>query len=792
MVLPLIEPLLKLVAEEIIKIVVSDLAKQPRLASLHQALQGDAPEKAAFQRALLKSYLSFQKQHPDLAGAFFDEVYLSRPDVQVELAKVLQTGQQPQADVLITAWQAQFNKAPAVDMQAPVTGFLNDLHQAVWAEKDLKPFVDSAALHQLYAIAKSGRSQEESGQRTVEILKEIHALLAGQLAPATPATERRRKPRSQSGSLRSDEYLNRLAVCLERLNTRQFKRLQNLALSPREIDDLTTPVTRKSFLQDLRRWERDYLVRLENSLLQGWGELLADVLNPAPGTAAAPAVSPVVLAAGPTTHAPETTVPVPPRAVAPANGIQFVNRSTELHTVLGYHLYNKHWVIDAPAGYGKSMFMGEVRRRLTDLNWRSYWIRREDWPAQSIQGLARAIVLQLGCDQVIDSRRGPKAMGRKVASCILESLQRTDAPSGDAGASGVTGIAFMLDTLNEMENSALEQLDEFVGGIDEGLENGGYFDSEHYISVFAAGRYLKRKIWSSDRFDTCDLSPYQYSAVRDTVSRYIHQAGVNWRKPRLNAISAQLFYETGGHPGCMASILGQLAGDHFANLNELNAITTAQVDELLFPAIAEIESEFPQEQNLLLDALQVLSVFRKSRAWFLNRLIKYRLIVWPADGDDLEQQLKRTHLVQWNDGFLQDDITRRLLALRLRRQHPERFAQICERAAKLYPQYLKRLSNPRRPEIICQEWLFQTVQKGALVDGLRGAELRQRIEEVLAEIVSLLCCRWGANETLWDLKDSLKKDWELAFMCNYFLCTDGYCENIYPELINRVPDKVVA
>jgi hypothetical protein len=91
-----------------------------------------------------------------------------------------------------------------------------------------------------------------------------------------------------------------------------------------------------------------------------------------------------------------------------------------------------------------------------------------------------------------------------------------------------------------------------------------------------------------------------------------------------------------------------------------------------------------------------------------------------TDGDEhrLEDKLTQTFLVTRKEGFLQDDITRRLLAIRLRHEKPDRFANISKVARETYAELL---SNPKtvRPEMIAIELLYQELQ--LLIVSLFGA-----------------------------------------------------------------------
>jgi tetratricopeptide (TPR) repeat protein len=153
------EILLAALAEAIFGVLIEDLAQRPRLAALRDKLRGDSPEKLALQRALSEAYAAFAERYPELAAAFFDEPFLSTPEVVAELAKSLTPNRTPDARTLDGLWRAQFRHGPTSDFGSAITFFINGLREAIKAEPALKPFVDSRAFDQLYVIADRENDQ---------------------------------------------------------------------------------------------------------------------------------------------------------------------------------------------------------------------------------------------------------------------------------------------------------------------------------------------------------------------------------------------------------------------------------------------------------------------------------------------------------------------------------------------------------------------------------------------------------------------------------------------------------
>jgi tetratricopeptide (TPR) repeat protein len=173
------EILFSALVEAIFAVLIEDLAQRPRLEGLREWVRGGAPEKLALKRALVGAYDSFRRKYPELAAAFFDEHFLRQNlIVQQELSKLLTFSPSPDKQALKASWQAQFSNAPQVDLDEPVTYFLDQLGEEIKKQPLLKPFVDSQALQQLHDIAEGTRQHVDLQAQTVQLLTEIRDLLA--------------------------------------------------------------------------------------------------------------------------------------------------------------------------------------------------------------------------------------------------------------------------------------------------------------------------------------------------------------------------------------------------------------------------------------------------------------------------------------------------------------------------------------------------------------------------------------------------------------------------------------
>jgi len=145
---------------------------------LREKLRGDSPEKLAVQHALAAAYATFSVQYPGLVASFFDEHFLKQTQVAEQLAKLLTPDQDPDKTVLAQLWSAQFGSKSEVDLDQPLTDFLETLETEIKAKSVLKPFVDSRAFDQLYVIAQRTEDQVYLQTQMHQELMAIRELIA--------------------------------------------------------------------------------------------------------------------------------------------------------------------------------------------------------------------------------------------------------------------------------------------------------------------------------------------------------------------------------------------------------------------------------------------------------------------------------------------------------------------------------------------------------------------------------------------------------------------------------------
>jgi len=149
----------------------------------------------------------------------------------------------------------------------------------------------------------------------------------------------------------------------------------------------------------------------------------------------------------------QTPAPLAPKEKDPPEQvIGFVNRKKELEAIfLNPGQISRYWVVDAPAGYGKSQLLAEAEKRYKRENWLTVKValpRRLDGLSQGQDGqlivdlVALPLLAQLDIrDSVdIDRSQAPEDIGMDIATAILMAVKHADNEL-------LQGIAIIVDNL---------------------------------------------------------------------------------------------------------------------------------------------------------------------------------------------------------------------------------------------------------------------------------------------------------------------------------------------------------
>lgn len=448
--------------------------------------------------------------------------------------------------------------------------------------------------------------------------------------------------------------------------------------------------------------------------------------------------------------------------------INFVNRDPERNEACG-HTAVAYLLFDAPCGYGKTELLKVVEYTYFRDNWFCIpmEVKERDLTARQ---LAKNILAAAGdaTPEEMDHLR-VWDLGMQLGGCVKGEVKRLR----------MGGVVMTVDNIERLPTSEVKPfINEFVYALYSGLR-------PIKFHVRLAGRYthtLWRNAGGQITFNVRTLTPFRLRYVRETLRRLA--PAQKWLPLR----AAYLMYLTGGHPGCMSQIIEQLNFDQHPE----GAMSEHEprYRQLVLENIEAIRRTIPEN---LREPFDVLSIFRRYSYRQLNKILERELIHYPGGADELEHALTATYFVRRSGGFIQDDIVRRLLALRMYWQAPDRFCDLSAEARDLYAEELQ--AGSRRPAIIVAEALYQELQyRYHACDGSTVERQRLRDEFFAPEgLVDSYLHYLESDPDPHDAKENFlallqnegEADWELRFAFNFYLRDTDYDEAPFEALCER-------
>lgn len=457
-----------------------------------------------------------------------------------------------------------------------------------------------------------------------------------------------------------------------------------------------------------------------------------------------------------------------PQIVSPtqSRAVEFVNRVNEIQYITNPYA-PKHLIISAPSGYGKTQLLKTLRTQLQGQGWLCIYIELDRRQTYQLDDIALKIL-----EEVSDGSQDYKATtytaeeyGYEIAHNLVERFQNVR----------VIGVLFSIDEAEALSKDTAEQfINKLVPSISEGLTNAEYYHPNRFI---LSGRYIAelQQLATESIWQPYSIAPFSFEVVQLTVENFAANTSSPLSSKTKLEIASHMMYLTGGHPGCMAEMLKNIRpawppDRYFDRLYK----------QIVKPVIAEIRENIPRD---LINIFDTLSVVRRFNSDLLDVFIQKNLIDWNRKPYMLEDKLTESLLITRKRGFLEDNITQRLLAVDLAKTDIERFTRICHTALNFYKSSLAS-SGINRPDIIAVETIFQTLQCCAL----SKEECREYIFEEIPTILDVLVQGRNARDIMRSFQELLANDWELRFYFNYLLRDGVYRESPYQDLLKMVSD----
>lgn len=457
--------------------------------------------------------------------------------------------------------------------------------------------------------------------------------------------------------------------------------------------------------------------------------------------------------------------------------VPFTNRQDELKLILSSSA-PAYYLLDAPAGYGKSTLLRELRKQFSERKWICAYLALNS--SLEMDELAEAVAENLSILNLLPSPRINQGAGYRLGSALQEYWNNSQ-----------EGLALLFDLEPGPGNSEILErlLKEFIPEVEDSLENLSPFNrGDNRFRVVIAGRYLnsyynrlrlqKLPIVPSPRY----LGPFNYDVIYGSSIDYLKQH----KRNQVRQIAEHILYLTGGHPGCMAKVLQWYKESGMSPQIFVDKFDEIIWNDIVRPVVSSLSTEATSDFGV--HKLMRNNVLRYMDYAALRKLIAILGISEVRDEYDLSDKLTEATLLSWNNHLLRDDITRRLICLGLRNDGRDEFIRLC-RTAQTICEELLHDSSTSNPDVWAVEYLFQFLQQHASFisnseqrRGLRTDFMSQELPKVLQRLVS----GRKDQEQKMHLLRTIEEDWEFMYTVNYYLRYTEYNDYAVEELKSEV------
>lgn len=448
----------------------------------------------------------------------------------------------------------------------------------------------------------------------------------------------------------------------------------------------------------------------------------------------------------------------------------FVNQAHVIDNILPSHP-NQRYLIDAPAGCGKTALLKELKRRFEDeeqspLTCIYVSVGAEDESAREIiKQFFQALKGEPRSDNIKD-------WGGELAGLMIKEKKKNK---------NIYGFVFLIDLCEKTSSKLLKSLiDDFIPEVQKNLNTDDSFNKDpNLFRVILAGRYLAghEVVKSALHYKVFQLLPFTSQHLHETATKYLK----GWAPDAVEKISTIVMHLSGGHLGCIASLL-KLYKNSFHRVPEkfLNR-SKEEIEEKINSEIEKIQAGVPKN---LEDIINSTGIFRKANHHILDYIRTKKNFAEYKDGYDLGDKLIE-HYLFGNEGIFLLNHHHRILALHLRQDpsNPELAQEACL-------SYLTRKKPiPYEVESWAIEYLYYYLQSqfNRINDRQERKSIRQYFFDVeVPKILHVIVEDRDQNDVRQLLLQKMKKDEEFQFTLNYYLREDQYNASPYESLITRI------
>lgn len=454
--------------------------------------------------------------------------------------------------------------------------------------------------------------------------------------------------------------------------------------------------------------------------------------------------------------------------------VKFINR--ELERKEACDIFAPPYILfEGPAGYGKTELLHAIQCKQFQEGWVCLYLEIPDTPAVSALSLAQLMAEQVDYGKGVEHLPSLEAIGFVLGG----HLQRYFPFEGG----NEVGLVLLVDGIERLPESEIHGfVNQFLPAFQNTL-------SHVKIRMRFAGRSVG-SLWARNSaklpLKILPLSPFRFKYVQETVRRLLPNCSDH------DSFAAHLMSITGGHPGCMAEIIEKAKVNAQTPEVFFNSEETVH-KQIILKYANQIRDEIPENLRAIFD---ILSVFRRFNLRVLDKILSEKLIDYPYDALSLERELTATYLVKRRHGFIQDEIVRRLLVLRLRWENPQLLTELYTKARDIYYQDLVRPFS-REEDYVALECLFtelmvyfyQHDNSYANRTALKNDFFTQN--GILNKYLSITKNKPDADEIKQNLLQLLNDengegDWEFRFVLNFFMREEKFTAQPYEELLKQI------
>jgi len=456
------------------------------------------------------------------------------------------------------------------------------------------------------------------------------------------------------------------------------------------------------------------------------------------------------------------------------NMVPYINQQNEIESILATDA-PQYYLLDAPAGYGKTVLLQRVQSRFQEKNYQTAYVCADEHPTLNL--LIKALFREFNHIPPTDENLSQQII--KFAGLLKQ--KHRDNPK-------TVGFTLLID-LGKAPSAELikDLLRAFIPRLFRDLQMEDWFKTKtkrHRFRIIMAGRYLaaQEEVASAKRFFVKQLTPFNDEVILDLVWQYLGDLS----EEQIKLISAHILHLSSGHPGCMAALLELYKRHQMPYPDNFLAAFQTEIKEIVDNTIDQIRRDIPLKLQPITD---VLSVCRRLNFNLIRRFMDEGLML-SRNEDKVADDLLQAYLLRREEGFLQDGIIRPWLATSLRQISPDDFFKGCQTAKDFYLSYISG-PNVDRPDTIMVELLYQELQLGYYqLPADHAPEDRLTLKDnffvALNKYLKILAPSWNERERVDNFLTVLLKDWDFKFMVNYFLRDDNYNDQPYEELSKRV------